>query len=284
MRETYTAQLVDLASHGYVVAAITHTYDAAVAVFPDGRLVPHASSRWPRPTTSSIEGLPPGQEPNRDRMTWWAEDIRFVLDMLYREDSRIEAPFSDHLDPRRIGAFGHSAGGEAAARACQLDTRIRACLNQDGLAAGTPYFLDADGWGMDQPFMVIARALSTTPPSDEELAKMGMTRTQAEALWTRLHARREAAMRSTGGSYWVELEAAVTTHGDFGDLPILQAQDIEEVERCTEVIDIVRRYTRLFFDATLFGMQPTFLVDASPSPMVHSVHRYSAAQSATIDR
>lgn len=37
VREVYAAQLEDLASHGYIVAAISHTYDAMVTVFPDGR-------------------------------------------------------------------------------------------------------------------------------------------------------------------------------------------------------------------------------------------------------
>jgi hypothetical protein len=37
VREVYAAQLEDLASHGYIVAAISHTYDAMVTVFPGGR-------------------------------------------------------------------------------------------------------------------------------------------------------------------------------------------------------------------------------------------------------
>jgi Platelet-activating factor acetylhydrolase, isoform II len=83
-RETYTAQLEDLASHGYVVAAITHTYEAVLAVFPDGRHVVLAPQRWPPPTVSSIEGLPPSEEANPDRLQWWGEDIRFVLNELSR--------------------------------------------------------------------------------------------------------------------------------------------------------------------------------------------------------
>ena len=39
VREVYSAQIEDLVSHGYVVAAITHTYDGIVAVFPDGHVV-----------------------------------------------------------------------------------------------------------------------------------------------------------------------------------------------------------------------------------------------------
>src|SRR5260370_11812162 len=133
-RETYTAQLEDLASHGYVVAAITHTYEAVLAAFPDGRHVVLAPQRWPPPTVSSIEGLPPSEEANPDRLRWWADDIRFVLNELSRENriggsSRL--PFAGRLDLTRIGAFGHSAGGPAAPHACQIDRRPPASPNKD---------------------------------------------------------------------------------------------------------------------------------------------------------
>src|SRR5947209_13168273 len=34
----YTSQLEDLASHGYCVAAIEHTYDTPAVIFPNGRI------------------------------------------------------------------------------------------------------------------------------------------------------------------------------------------------------------------------------------------------------
>ena len=46
-REIYATQLEDLASHGYVVAAITHTFDSVLAVFPDGGHAPMVPDRWP---------------------------------------------------------------------------------------------------------------------------------------------------------------------------------------------------------------------------------------------
>ena len=104
--------------------------------------------------------MPPSEEANPDRLRWWADDIRFVLNELTRENrigsSRL--PFAGRLDLARVGAFGHSAGGQAAAHACQIDRRLRACLNQDGLSGFAPYYLDTRGWGMDQAFMLIERA------------------------------------------------------------------------------------------------------------------------------
>ena len=65
-----------------------------------------------------------------------AADLRFVLDQLERLDKSAKSLlFFRRLDFSRIAAVGHSLGGMAAIRACQLDTRIKACVNQDG---GTP--------------------------------------------------------------------------------------------------------------------------------------------------
>jgi hypothetical protein len=81
IREVYAAQLEELASHGYIVAAISHTYDAIVAVFPDGSHVIYDSKRWPKPP--SFEG-----EANLNQLEWHADDIRFVLDELTRRSAQ----------------------------------------------------------------------------------------------------------------------------------------------------------------------------------------------------
>jgi predicted dienelactone hydrolase len=280
-RETYTAQLEDLASHGYVVAAITHTYEAVLAVFPDGRHVVLAPKRWPPPTVSSIEGVPPSEEANPDRLQWWANDIRFVLNELSRVNriGSLPLPFAGHLDLERVGAFGHSAGGQAAARACQIDQRLRACLNQDGLSAFAPFYLDARGWGMDQAFLLIERAPRKDPPTDQELAAMKLTRSQAEELLERLKARQDATLRNTGkGSYRVVFESKTTTHADFGDLPLLQSRDPTEAETHARVLGVVRSYTRAFFDKYLRGAKAPLLDGKVAGEFVEAVQRFEPAK------
>jgi predicted dienelactone hydrolase len=285
-RETYSAQLEDLASHGYVVAAISHTYESVLTMFPDGRHVPLASGRWPEPTTSEIEGLPPDQEANPARLRWWADDIRFVLDELTRANQgRAGAPrlpFAGRLDLQRVGAFGHSAGGQAAATACQLERRLRACLNQDGLSAMAPYYLDANGWGMDQAFMLIVRSPPREELKDEELAAMKMTRAQVHAILARLDARQQAALINTGrGGYRVLIEAAPTTHGDFTDLPMLQSTTAAEMETRARMLGTVRLVTRAFFDKTLKGSEAPLaaLVDGRvKAPFVERVQRFEPAR------
>jgi predicted dienelactone hydrolase len=252
-RETYSGQLEDLASHGFVVAAISHTYDAVLTILPDGRHIRLAPGRWPRPTNSAIAGLPPSEEASQDRLQWWANDIRLVIDELAKVDNSRQAvlPF---------GAFGHSAGGQAAAHACQIEPRLRACLNQDGLSAFAPYYLDSRGWGMNQSFMLIVRNTPREQPSDEELAAMRMTREQAQQLLVKLEARQDASLRLTGGgAYRVLIDAANTTHADFGDLPFLQSATSREAELRAQILESIRTTTRAFFDKVLQGLRPPLL-------------------------
>jgi pimeloyl-ACP methyl ester carboxylesterase len=252
-----------------------------LAIFPDGRHAVLMPNRWPPPKVSLIQGLPPSQEANPDRLRWWADDIRFVLNQLGRENrigsSRL--PFARRLDLARVGAFGHSAGGQAAAHACQIDRRLGACLNQDGLSGFAPYYLDGRGWGMDQAFLLIERAADTAPPTDEELAAMKMTRSQADEVLARLKARHDAALRNTGkGSYWVVLENKTTTHADFTDLPLLQARDAAEADKRIRILGVVRSYTRAFFDQNLKGMKSTVLDHNVASEFVVAVQRFEPAK------
>src|SRR5207247_10658468 len=84
LSRTYTSQLEDLASHGYVVAAIAHTYETMATVFPDGRAVALATEPWKASQTSEEASI----AYENGRMKWWADDISFVLDALEHEARR----------------------------------------------------------------------------------------------------------------------------------------------------------------------------------------------------
>src|SRR5882757_1685317 len=105
----YTAQLEDLASHGYVVAALTHTYDAALTVFPDGKNI--VIDMAARPPQDSAEEKQIAYE--NQRIEWWASDIRFALDELSRinRDRSSRNPLAGHLNLTSVATFGHSDGG-----------------------------------------------------------------------------------------------------------------------------------------------------------------------------
>ena len=138
-----------------------------------------------------------------------------------------------------------------------------------------PYYLDARGWGMDQAFMLIQRSPETGPPPAEELAAMKMTLNQAETTLARLTAYQEATLRNTGkGSYQVFLRNKQTTHMHFSDLPLLQTSDPEEIQIAVQVMEIVRSYTRAFFDKSLTGKASPLLERSAAAGFVDGVRRF----------
>jgi predicted dienelactone hydrolase len=142
IRSGNTVVVEELASRGYLVVTIDHTYDGVVE-FPDGRVV------TPRP-----DG-PDGDQIAADRVA----DTRFVLDTLASLDAgrnpdaehrRLPKGLCGAFDLRRVGMFGISAGGATTASAMHEDRRIKAGLSLDG-----PVFGPVVTAGLDRPFMLI---------------------------------------------------------------------------------------------------------------------------------
>ena len=137
-RESYSGLCADLASHGYVVVALSHPYESAVSVLADGRVVGAAVG-------ASVFGA------NMADMTpIRAADSRFVLDQLGRL-SEVEpgSPLVGHLDIQHTGIVGHSMGGAAAAQAVAEEPRFRVGVNLDGTL---PAAL-VGGWHLGAPFL-----------------------------------------------------------------------------------------------------------------------------------
>ncbi len=130
----------ELASHGYVVVTVDHTYDA-FSEFPDGRVVV--------PLMDPKHALAPAD---------FAADIRFVLDCIEdlaagRNPDADQRPLPAGLrgapDLHRIGMFGWSKGGTATALVMVEDQRVRAGLSLDGPMQPT---ITTD---LNRPFMMM---------------------------------------------------------------------------------------------------------------------------------
>jgi hypothetical protein len=237
-----------LASYGYIVVALSHPYDAWLVSFKDGRQIFFETKE--RRAGGITEEQHIAYE--NKRIEWWAADIRFALDQLVviNRMKNENIPFAGHMDLTKVGAMGHSAGGRAAARACQLDDRIKSCADQDGVAMMQPFYLGPDSIGMNQPFLLFERARNVLP-DEADAASMRMTLPELIDMVKRLRHKKEIALASTGGSYHVMLRFDSSSHMSFSDLPLLQAKNDVEAAAAYRILQVVCRYTREFFDKTL---------------------------------
>lgn len=173
-RADLTALGEDLASRGFLVAALDHPADAIAVEFPDGRIVPY---REP-------DGLADGDTGD---LSGRYLDVR-AADLGFAR-ARLTAPgFWWHalLDPSRAGVAGHSLGGAAAAEAMRLDPGFTAGVNLDG----TPYG-DVLRTGLERPFL-----LCQFTPDDPEFPE----ETQARGrLWDVLRGPRHHLLVDGGG-------------------------------------------------------------------------------------
>ncbi|RVX41085.1 platelet-activating factor acetylhydrolase isoform II [Nonomuraea polychroma] len=158
-RETYSAIVDDLASRGYVVVSLSHTYESVAVEFPGGRLELAVS-----------EGE--GPEFENKALDARVADSRFVLDQLTKI-TRGENPdtgkrplprgLGRSLDLSRVGAYGHSSGGFTAGETMVHDRRVDAGINLDGAMAtavgyppGSPYVPgEVTKRGLDRPFLLM---------------------------------------------------------------------------------------------------------------------------------
>lgn len=155
LRGEYASLFEDLASHGFVVATLSHTYDTTITVFPDGRVVPFGPSfgppMSPEPTPEEVAAF----EAELDaHIQVWVDDARFALDEITRwNKSDPEGLFTGRLDLERVGMFGHSYGGAAAAEVGVADDRVLAGLNMDGTFYGPAR--TTGGRALEEPFLML---------------------------------------------------------------------------------------------------------------------------------
>lgn len=151
VRTQNTAWAEELASHGYVVAALDHPYDSAAVVLADGR-------------TINTETASTGDPDQDDELAagWTAvraADLGFVLTQLDSLDrGEIAGPLNGRLDTGRVAVAGHSMGGAAALQAARQDRRFDAVIDLDGYPHGPT------SPSLGQPTLALTQAI--TPGTD----------------------------------------------------------------------------------------------------------------------
>lgn len=238
IRMQNTAMVRELVSHGYIVAAIDHSYANALTIYPDGRVFVYDPARiFPSGKSNPVEGNPLVQV--------WADDIAFLLDEMAAWNAQAGHLLNGRFDLDHIGIFGHSTGGGATMEFCLQDARCQA------------------GVGLDSWLLPISENLLTHPP-EQPFMFINTPRWLGQR-------NRELGNRIfnslTRDGYALTLEG--TAHYDFSDLPLLTPLtpqlELSGSINSNYSLSIQSEYLLAFFNQYLKG-EPSALLLAERSP------------------
>jgi len=237
-----TAQAIELASHGYVVAAINHTYGAITTVFYDGTVAPNNPSALPKDAPDDEYEIAA-----RKLVDQWAGDISFTLDYLGARANDIRGPFYNAFDLGRVGAFGHSTGGGAVVEFCGRETGCKAVLGLDPFMR--PVSLEVLQNGVSQPsFFMFSQVWVDDRDSRNNQLFYPFYDKSAQPI---------SAVSIDG-----------TRHYDFTDLPMLSPiapqLGLKGAISGRQMVKIMNTYLLAFFDQTLKGKPSALLKSHSP--------------------
>ena len=261
-----TVQMQELASHGYIIFSISHRYDSAVTVYPDGQS--DGRSFWQtwqdmkpvlmdnNEAAATTKALRHDQDGSNLRladkkavMQKIFEENRIALEVINRrvDDTHNAINFleklnnqagnhllSGKLDMNRLGIFGHSNGGAVAVNVAMKDARIKAVINMDGYIFG-----DVFNSGLKQPFMTMNK--EGAQGRDDVIYE------QAESK-----------------AYYVTIQGA--NHFNFMDIylwmPLVNNKFLGSINP-QRAVEIMNSYTLAFFDKHLKGKEVFLLQSAS---------------------
>jgi predicted dienelactone hydrolase len=239
LRVQSTFLMEELASHGYVVAAVDHTYGATATVFPDGRVALYNPDVFDDSTPTTLAQ-------SRTRLVQqWAADMALELETLAAwHDADGSGLFTGRLALDEVGVFGHSTGAGATVEFCARNARCDAVLLLDGWFE--PVSDAALAAGISSPIMLVQ---------------------QPDGLGNQTNKQRMRQLFDKASpAYRVEISGA--GHFNFTDIPLLSP--ITAQLGLTGPIDgarglvIVSDYALAFFDAYLGDNAKDPLLAGSP--------------------
>ncbi|NWF65318.1 MAG: hypothetical protein HXY38_13550 [Chloroflexi bacterium] len=228
-------QALELASRGYVVVGMQHTYGAVTTVFPDGSVAPNNPDALPRDAKD-----PNYEEVARILVSQWAGDMSFALDFLSQAGG--ENPFAGTLDLDHVGAYGHSTGGGAAIQFCATDPRCKAVLGMDPFMRPVSAEVIEDGISQPSFFMFSQAWVDDTDSPNNKIF-------------------RQFKPKAVNKFGVIQIDG--TKHFDFSDLPLFSPiapqLGLKGPLNGARVTEIVNAYLIDFFNLTLRGQESTLL-------------------------
>lgn len=223
-----TSMVEELASHGYVVVTIDHTYGNMFTVFPDGRVTFYNPDIFVNQDPNPVDGAKLVQQ--------WAGDVGFVLTQMraWNDGQGVGAErFAGRLNLAEVGVFGHSTGGGTTLEFCRQENHCQAALVLDGWVLPTSEEILA------QPYAVPTLFMNTPLWLGETNKARGY----------------EVFNHLTAPGYVATIAGAA--HFDFSDLPLFSPLTpqlgLSGGIKNTRQAEILNAYAVAFFDQALKG-------------------------------
>jgi dienelactone hydrolase len=265
-RGTFITQ--DLASHGFVVVALSHPYNSSMVELADGSM---ANPDYSLDLGFSLARYIPIQERFAmadEELAIQTADSRFVLDEFEKLDRTSGHWLESHLCMDRVGAYGYSFGGAVSVELAREDPRVRAALELDGVLHGA-----AASHGLDKPVLLIDSPWMISPGEHTEIwapKNLGDARvSETSQLWNTI-AESKARLLERCGGYRVIIEGL--GHGGFTDQifmsPLRKLSNAGSVAP-KRAAHILNSFVLAFFERTLLDRPSTlFSQDAQDFPEV----------------
>lgn len=233
-RQENTSLIEEIVSHGYIVAAIDHSYAASGVEFPDGSVAHFDKRMWDREFVDSM-------------IPYLARDAVFTLNKLTElNQNDPNGILTGKLNLQQAGIAGLSLGGEISAEACLIDKRFQACIIID-----TWMPKDVLQQGLEKPAMWISRDEQSMRLEGWTEAAIAETQTSMQTAYENL----------PNDGYIVRAKGMF--HQDFSDAPLLspltRALGITGPIGKERARAITSAYVLAFFDRYLKGRQSVLL-------------------------
>jgi len=264
--EQNTILMEHLASYGYLVVSITHTYGGLFYRFPDGRMsrsekIQKKSRRifeleqtdeldnLSIHSTDSLEDLTnlllrAGEilkqttAFHQDNIDTWSKDQIFVIDKLF-EFEKDDPLLAGKLNTDLIGVFGMSFGGTTSLQTCVLDTRCKAVANIDGFQINSIYLPP-----LQVPLLIIS---------------------EMKYQWNRV-----TFASAISRSYLVSVSE--TEHANFTDLallsPLLIGTSVLGTIEPGRGLELINTIVKTFFDTELQNLEGKHVSDLDISEVI----------------
>ncbi|AXT20436.1 hypothetical protein D7030_04765 [Flavobacteriaceae bacterium AU392] len=196
-----SGRLMKLASKGYVVVAINHTYSSDFAILSNGKLVGYKALSQlgdPIDKIDSVKTIIAKQ---------WINDVKFV------KNSLLEKPIGETIDFTSIGLMGFSAGGTMASLGSYELKDVKAAVNLDG----TPRGINFDKKPNSPVLAIFSEPQIFT---DAQIEAWGLTREAIDAPRKLINERSNTIFKSMPDQNYV-LTIPKTQHSNFIEYPLI---------------------------------------------------------------